>query len=184
MGFTRERFLSDGELERLLSVMRGRPRDHALFALLANTGIRPGEALALTRDDVHPHARPPWIHVARMKKKKAIVEFDDIEISRELAATLAAYLDTLPEAPGQLFAIDRRAVQRMFKFYARRADLWRRRSTYVLRHTAATRMYVETRDISVVQAMLGHEAADTSSIYAHVPKAVLVDTVANLPAFA
>jgi integrase len=86
----RERYLSDAELQRLIQVIRERhhvhqPRDHALFALLANTGIRPSEALALTRADVHPHARPAWIRVRRLKKRKAIAEWDEIEISDELA---------------------------------------------------------------------------------------------------
>ena len=48
---TRERYLTDAELAAFMAAVRDRrhvhqPRDHALFALLANTGIRPSEARA------------------------------------------------------------------------------------------------------------------------------------------
>lgn len=186
---TRERFLSDAELERFMAAVRERrhvnqPRDHALFALLANTGIRPSEVLALTRADVHPHARPAWIRVRRLKKRKTVAEFEDIEISDDLAAIVATHVDRLPaESDSSLFPTDRRTLQRTFKAYARRAGLDSRWHLYVLRHTAATRMYLATRDIAVVQSMLGHENPDTSTIYAHVPQSLLVETVTAMPVF-
>ena len=54
---TPDRFLSDAELAAFMDAVRTRrhknqPRDHALFALLVNTGMRPSEARALRRRDV------------------------------------------------------------------------------------------------------------------------------------
>jgi integrase/recombinase XerD len=183
---TRERYLSDAELAAFMTAVRERRhvhqvRDHALFALLANTGIRPSEALALTRADLHPHARPAWIRVKRMKKRKAVAECDDIEISDRLAEMLATHLDTVADGE-PVFTTNRRNLQRLFKLYARRAGLEKGHHLYVLRHTAATRMYVATRDINTVQAMLGHESPDTSCIYAHVPFDLLLETANGLPA--
>lgn len=186
---TRERYLSDAQLEAFMKVARERvhvhrARNYALFALLANTGIRPSEAMALTRADVHPHARPAWIRVKRMKKRKAVAEFDEIEISDDLAGILAAHMPSVAEPDDTLlFKGNRRALQRLFKMYAKRAGIPSWHYLYVLRHTAATRIYVETRDISVVQAMLGHEHQDTSCIYAHIPYSVLVQTMNTVPAF-
>jgi site-specific recombinase XerD len=184
---TRERFLSDEELGRLMAVVRGRrhvhqPRDYALFALLANTGIRPSEALALTRGDVFPAARPPWIRVKRLKKRKLVPEIEEIEISDALAGVVAAFVSAVPGRDDErLFRLNRRTLQRLFKVYARHAGLWQGHHLYVLRHTAATRTYIATRRLEVVQAMLGHENRDTSCIYAHVPFQLLVETVQSVP---
>lgn len=183
---SRERYLSDAELHRLMAVVRERrhvhqPRDHALFALLANTGIRPSEALALERSDLHPCARPAWFRVERKKKRKIIPEFEEIEISNDLAAILEAHLATLEG--DRVFVVSRRSVQRLFKMYARRAGISKEHHLYDLRHTAATRMYVQSRDIKLVQSMLGHESPDMSCIYAHIPFQVLQSTVNALPVF-
>jgi integrase len=184
---TPERFLTHDELARLMAAIRERrhvhqPRDYALFALLANTGLRPSEVLALTRDDVAPHAQPPWIRVQRLKKRKALPEIETIEISPDVAAILATFVDSVPQAPEQrIFRLNRRTLQRMFKVFAKRAGLWQGHHLYVLRHTAATRMYIATRSLDFVQSMLGHENRDTSCIYAHVPFDLLVNTVQSLP---
>jgi site-specific recombinase XerC len=178
--------LTDDELVRFLAAVRDRQhannaRDRALFALLANTGFRPSEVLVLTRGDLHLEGTAPWVRVRRLKKRKAIPEREEIEISTRLAEILAAHAGPLA-ATDRVFRINRRAVQRLFKFYARRAGLWKGHHLYVLRHTAATRMYVATRDLTLVQAMLGHENVDTSCIYAHLPFALLVETVNAVPA--
>lgn len=177
---TPERFLSDAELERFMSAARGR-RHYVLLVLLSNLGIRPSEATNLTIADVHVDQRPAWVRVRRLKKRKAIAEHDDIEVSDRVADLLADHLATLPADSARVFQTHRRSLQRTFRRYARIAGLWRGRHLYVLRHTAATRMYRTTRDITMVQAMLGHENPDTSSIYAHVPRAMLVDATRSVP---
>jgi integrase len=181
---TRERYLSDDELERLMAVVRVRcaVRHYAVIALLANTGWRPSEALALARRDLHLDCRPAWIRVRRLKKRKAVDQRDDVEISDRLAVILATHVEQLPnDGDARVFPMNRRSVQRLFQINAARAGLWRGHHLYTLRHTAATRMYVATRDLEMVQSMLGHEHRDTSCIYAHIPYGLLVDTVDSLP---
>jgi len=176
---TRERFLSDAELEAFMGAVRARQehrnhaRDYAMFALLATSGIRPSEALRLTRTDVHPHGSPPWIRVSRLKKKNASKVVDELQLPESLARVIGSYLETREWQPDdRIFWMTRRQAQRLFQWYAQRAGIKGRR-LYVLRHTAATRIYRATRDIKVVQALLGHESPETSAIYAHVPQAVL-----------
>jgi len=175
---TRERYLTDSELKRFMETVRTRrhknqPRDHAFFALLANTGIRPSEARALTRDDVHLGGREPWIRVRRLKKKRPTS--DDLQIPQGLATTLCAYLSYLPVTENSLFRITLRQAARLFQLYRKRAHV-HRCPMYALRHTAATRIYRATRDIKIVQAVLGHETPDVSAIYAHIPRSLLVET--------
>jgi len=185
---TRERFLSDAEFEAFMAAVRGRrhkhqPRDHALFALLGNTGIRPSEALGLTSNEVHVYARPSWIRVVRMKKRKTAREFDDIELPAALASILRRHIEHNTINCGQrLFTMTRRQARRLFHYYAQLAGITRKTNLYILRHTAATRIYRATRDIKVVQALLGHEKPDTSSIYAHIPRAMLSELADSFPA--
>jgi integrase len=183
---TRERFLSDAELEAFMGAVRGRrhkhqPRDHALFALLANTGIRPGEALALTAGDVHIYGKPAWIRVTRLKK--ATPQIDDIEMTLELASIVRRHVEGAQIGHGRkLFQITRRQARRLFHRYASLAGIQRKTNLYILRHTAATRIYRATRDIKTVQALLGHEKPDTSAIYAHVSRAALSELADSFPA--
>lgn len=176
---SRDRYLSDAELVRFMAAVKARrhrnqPRDHALFALLVNTGIRPSEALRLTAADCHLEGRTPWIRVMRLKKRTPS-QFDDLAITPRLAELLKSHAEGLdPEAV--LFPISARQAARAFHYYRRQARV-RRVKLYVLRHTAATRLYRATRSIELVQAILGHESPDTTAIYAHVPDSVQLERV-------
>lgn len=179
---TPDRYLSDAELEAFMAAVRERrhkhqPRDHALFALLANTGIRPSEALGLTRGDVHLSAKPPWIRVARLKKR--VQTNDDLVLTDALAVILKKHAQGM-DGDG-LFNLTRRQAQRLFHYYARVAGIKRKAHLYILRHTAGTRIYRATRDVKLVQALLGHESADTSAIYAHIPRALLLEHALTFP---
>jgi integrase/recombinase XerD len=171
------RYLLDAELAAFMRAVRDRRhrnnvRDHAFFSLLANTGIRPGEALALTRADVRI-GQVTAIRVRRLKTGADLVA-DVIQLTPELAAIVRRRVDQLGPSPGaKLFPVGARTAQRVFKCYARRCGLARGLRLYVLRHTAATRMYRSTRNIALVQAMLGHKSPDTTAIYAHIPTDVL-----------
>jgi integrase/recombinase XerD len=183
---TRERYLSDPELARLMAAVRERrhvhqPRDHALFALLANTGMRPAEVRALTRGDCHLEGRAPWVRVYRLKKKKTVPEFDDLAIAESTASIVATWLTDLPPGESQLlFDIHPRRLQRVFHGYCRLAGI-RRINLYSLRHTAATRLYCATRDISLVQSVLGHETPNMTTRYAHIPDRLLKTLAATFP---
>lgn len=174
-----ERFLSPDELDAFLNVARGR-KHYVLFVLLATLGLRPSEALALKRSDIHASDANPWIRVVRLKKRKANPEPEELPLPPRLAELLTAHVEPFGESD-RVFATNRRSLYGLFKHYARIAGLWHRRSLYVLRHTAATRMYSTTRDIRMVQAMLGHDNPSTSCIYAHVPSKLLADVVSTMP---
>jgi len=184
---TRERYLSDAELARFMAVVRERRhvhqvRDHALFALLANTGMRPAEARALTVGDLHLEGRAPWVRLVRLKKRKTVPEFDDLPIPAEVASIVSEHVTSAGLAVGDvLFPIPARRLQRMFHAYCVAAKV-RRINLYSLRHTAATRLYLATRDIRTVQAVLGHERPDMTALYTHVPKAMLTELATTFPA--
>lgn len=176
------RWLTDAELARFLDAVRcrrhkNRPRDHALFALLANTGIRPSEALALRRRDCRLSGAAPSITITRRKKRYG-PRPEILVLPRDLADIVVERIAEIGvDADARLFPVLPRQAQRLFLYYAGvaglRGDCW----LYCLRHTAATRLYRQTRSIETVQTLLGHERADTSAIYAHIPSDLLVETV-------
>jgi integrase/recombinase XerD len=183
----RGRYLLDAELAAFMDAVRSREhrnavRDRALFSLLVNTGIRPSEALAITRGDVSVTKSESTVRVHRLKAR-IDAPADTLVLTHGLASVISDRLSELgPESSCKLFPMCQRQAQRVFHYYARKAGIVRRTKLYILRHTAATRMYRTTRDIALVQAMLGHRSPDTTAIYAHIPRSVLQETAARVGA--
>jgi site-specific recombinase XerD len=170
----RDQYLDDDELVRLIRAARERRhvngrRDHALLCVLANLGIRPGEAVQLTAQDLNLAGDRPWLRIRRLKKRAALGAIDDLPLSLKLARVLRVYVRGAGlEDAARVFPLTVRQAERIFHYYVRRANLARQFKLYALRHTAATRALNETGDIRSVQVMLGHARITTTQIYAHV----------------
>lgn len=172
---TRDRYLTDDELRRFMAAVRERrhvhqPRDHALFALLANTGIRPSEALALTRADLNLEGAEPWIALHRTAPRHAPDPTNELVIHAEVADVLRCFASEL-EAGARVFTITKRQAERLFHYYAGRAGLGSAFKLYALRHTAGMRIWRATKDARVLQAILGHRQISTTMAYAHTSQA-------------
>ena len=168
---TRDRFLSDDELARFMAAVRERrhknqPRDYALFALLANTGIRPSEALALTRADLHLRGDGPWIRLHRPFRQQAPDPCNELVLPKAVAAIVRAY--ALHLAPGaRLFPVTKRQGARLFHYYAGKAALPQHFRIYALRHTVGMRLWRNTRDLRFIQAVMGHARLKATHAYVH-----------------
>jgi integrase/recombinase XerD len=176
---TRERYLSDAELERFMAAVRERrhvnqPRDHALFALLANTGMRPAEARALTAADLHLEGRAPWVRLNRPKKKHGPEQLRYLILQRAVATVVKRYADTLPTG-SRLFPFTKRQSARLFHYYAGKAAIVPARKIYALRHTVGMRLWRHTKDVRLMQAILGHTNLTATSGYVHVSPEVIRD---------
>jgi len=168
----RDRYLDDDELSRLLKVARssgkhGR-RDHCLLSLLANTGLRPSEALSLTVGDLDLNDHEPSLRVRRLKKRKPRAP-DQVPLSRVMGRTLRGYVRSSWAADSRVFPMRLRNLQKLFHRHAHAAGL--EVPLYALRHTAGTRAWRATRDLRLVQDMLGHASPITTQIYTHVDPA-------------
>lgn len=168
----RNRYLSDEELAAFLEAVRAHhhssaPRSLALFALLANTGLRPAEALAIRVEDLHLGAGVPWIRVVRLKKRATTPTVDELCVPEVVVSPMLDYIGLAGLREGRVFPFSRRAAHRMFRFYAARAGIGAL-PLYCLRHTAATRLHRYSRDIRLVQRLLGHDSPDTTAIYVHI----------------
>ena len=171
-------YLTDEEITALLAApdrdtWTGR-RDHALFMLACQTGLRAGELLHLTVSDVHLGT---GAHVSCLGKgrKQRITP-----LTTTTVATLRAWLAEragLPTEP--LFPtrrgdpLSRDGLQRRLTVHSTTAAQTcptlrgKRISPHVLRHSAAMRLLAAGVDTTVIALWLGHEHVATTQIYIH-----------------
>lgn len=165
--------LSDYEVQRLMDVLRAAKdeagkRDHALFGLMLATGIRIGSALALRVGDVN--LRDGTIELGSMKGGTPQ------RIHLNATALLVIATQVIGKPDDFLFGADgdrrrplgRRHAARRLKMWLARAEIAKQASPHSLRHTFATRLLDETRDVTVVQKALLHRSIGSTMVYAAV----------------
>ena len=64
--------------------------------------------------------------------------------------------------------LDGKAVRTMIKTYAKKADIMKNITTHSLRHTFASDLLRETKNIRIVQKALGHADISSTQIYTHI----------------
>lgn len=177
---TRERYLSDAELAAFMDAVRSRrhkhqPRDYAMFTLLANTGLRPAEVSSLVVSDLHLSARQPWIRLHRPKPGAGPLPINELVVHREVARVVLAYTSTLqPQTQPWKFS-SRRQVARLFRYYLARAGITHAYKVYSLRHSVGMRLWRATRDLRLIQGLLGHSHVSGAACYVHTSPLQLVD---------
>ncbi|MFN8624677.1 MAG: tyrosine-type recombinase/integrase [Candidatus Binatia bacterium] len=171
-------FLTEPELQALLAApdlttWTGR-RDHALFALAAQTGLRASELIGLQCADIHLGLGPHANCLGKGRKRR---------ITPLTKATVAVIRIWLVERGNQaaqpLFAtrtgrtLSRDALEhRLAKYVASAARTCpslanKKISLHVLRHTAAMRLLHAGIDTAVIALWLGHENMETTQLYLH-----------------
>ena len=168
--------LSEAEQVALLAQPNSRyptgERNFLLLRLMLDTGVRLAEAAALR-----------WVHVELATGKIMVIEGKGAKdralwVSGELLARLQAWrerqLSGCGEAPLHVFTtlggkpLQHRYIQAMVQRYSQRAGISKRVSPHALRHTFATDLYRESKNIRLVQKALGHADLSTTMIYTHV----------------
>lgn len=171
-------YLTDPEAEALLAACdpqtwTGR-RDHALFALTLQTGLRISEVAALTRSDVTLTAGANVHTVGKGRKERRTPL---IPTTKTLLKAWLAEIDGHPQDP--LFptttgrhlsrdAIEHRLARHLQAAGRNCPSLAAKPVTmHTLRHTAAMRLLLGGNDITVIALWLGHEQVSTTTIYLH-----------------
>ena len=163
--------LSNRDLRRLLRAVHasGNLRDIAIVEVLAGTGLRVGELLALQVDDVEISERSGKVTVRQGKRGG----YRAVPLTREVRAALSRYLEQYPglrpDTPlwlgtrGELS--HRSSVVRLLNKYAYQAGI-ETFNPHALRHTFATRyLDVNPGDLRGLAALLGHANLNTVMIY-------------------
>jgi integrase/recombinase XerD len=145
-------------------------RDRCLMHLMLNAGLRAAEVLALTVYDVD------WLSgkltVRQGKGKKDRILWLNEPVLEELRRWRARRPQS---ANGLLFTtlkgtpIHASALRAMVKRRGDKAGLQHKDvHPHMLRHTFATELYRQTKNIRLVQKALGHSDLSTTMIYTHI----------------
>jgi integrase/recombinase XerD len=171
-------YLDEDEVDALLGSCdlarwTGR-RDHAMFALTIQTGLRISELAGLDRADVtlgtgaHVHTlgkgrkerRTPLVHPTRAILKAWLAE--------RAGAPTDPLFPTTTSTRMSRDAIERRLAQHLALAATTCPSIAHKRITmHTLRHTAAMRLLLAGNDITVIALWLGHEQIATTNIYLH-----------------
>ena len=172
-------YLSDDEVDAVLAACdlttwTGR-RDHAVFVLAIQTGLRISELTSLTCGDVFL-GTGPHVHCVGKGRKERMTPLLPRTVD-VLRAWLAERAGSPPEPLFPTFAgrsLSRDAIEHRLAVYTTRAAVAGRPSlrkkhvtTHTLRHTAAMRLLLAGVDVTVIALWLGHEQVSTTSIYLH-----------------
>ena len=163
-------------------------RDHAIFTLAIQTGLRISELTGLTVTDIHtgPGAHVHCLGKGRKERRTPL-----------LPATLAvlhAWIDERgdQDPSGPLFttttgrALSRDAIERRMQHTVTRAVVAcpslasKQITTHTLRHTAAMRLLHAGVDVTVIALWLGHEQIATTNIYIHADMTLKEQAIAKV----
>ncbi len=144
-------------------------RDAALLDLLISTGIRIGEAAAITLDDIISSEHTILIH-GKGRKQRLIyisspVTWERLKILiKERNKTESKYL--FVNRYGKPISIH--GIEDIYKKYAKKAQINTKSTPHYLRHTFATNLLANGADLRSVQEILGHASVATTQIYTEV----------------
>jgi integrase/recombinase XerC len=144
-------------------------RNEALFTLLYGAGLRIGEALALSREDIHQATRLTVIGKGNKERHVPL-----LPVVKE---RLQKYLEACPYAlkPGTPLFVGARGeklnpavAQRHLRDLRRQLGLPESVTPHALRHSFATHLLNSGADLRSLQELLGHSSLSTTQLYTQV----------------
>jgi integrase/recombinase XerD len=169
-------YLTEPEVDALLdacdqTTWTGR-RDHAMFALTIQTGLRISELAALSREDITLTAGANVHTVGKGRKERRT------PLVSTTKAVLKAWIKERPSAPSDpLFptttgkSLTRDAIERRLAHHVAHASTTcpslkaKQVTMHTLRHTTAMRLLLAGNDVTVIALWLGHEQVSTTNVY-------------------
>ena len=145
-----------------------------LFSLLLTTGLRVGEALALTSQDLDFQAKTVNVNknVVFIKNKRVLQDTPKTDAGVRTVPIPENVLDMFKDDKGVLFNITYNSVRLAFKRLKQKTGI--DVSAHILRHTYATRLEEAGISPKVKQYLLGHSSLEmTQNIYTDIQKSYL-----------
>lgn len=171
------KFLQPGEMEQVLKHCDRRTasgiRDYAILLLLARLGLRAGEVVSLTLDDIDWQAGQLTLHVKgrRSARMPLIAEVGEalaryVRHARPQCTTRRVFVRE--HAPRVGFANSSAICCIVERALARAEVNSIRKGAHLFRHTLATEMLSRGASLSEIGRLLRHRHPDTTLIYAKV----------------
>lgn len=165
----KSRILSKADQRHLLGTVSSNLKYKAIVCMLLDTGLRVSELTTLKFQNID--LVQDFITVRSLKKREGSKINRDLPLSDRARTALVEYIGSLKNTgkDDYLFPTNS-AAGHISRFrvhrYIRKAT-GKRFSPHDLRHTFATRVVDETKDIRIAQALLGHESQVTTERYCH-----------------
>ncbi len=162
--------LSGTEVEQVLAALRSM-KHRAILMTAYGCGLRVTEACSLLVTDIDSNRG--FIHIRQGKRNKDRY----VLLPQRLLLTLREYFKTTRPPGPYLFPggkpgapITRDAVERALKAAVQRLSLKKRLTPHSLRHAFATHLLELGTNVRVVQELLGHGSARSTTRYTHVSR--------------
>lgn len=176
--------LSVADVEALIAAPdRCKPeglRDAAMLELIYSAGLRVSELIGLQMNGINLEAG--FVRVLGKGSKERVVPVGRmaLDVIRDYQAQSRPKL--LKGKPCACLFVTRRgngmtrqSVWNLIGRYGRKANLKKKISPHILRHSFATHLLEGGADLRAVQLMLGHADISTTQIYTHVAQRQLLD---------
>ena len=150
-------------------------RDAAILELIYACGLRVQETATLKLADVRRDLRMVIVRGKGNKERivpagKKALSVVDLYLAEARPALLKGKDSPYLFVSSRGGALDRTAIWRRLKHWARAAGLTGKISPHSLRHSFATHLLTGGADLRVVQELLGHSNISTTQIYTHVDR--------------
>jgi integrase/recombinase XerD len=165
--------LNEQEVENLINAFDKKSakimdmRNKVILALLYSSGLRVSELVYIHIDSVDLKDRT--IRIRGKGEKDRIVLFDE-----ETKTLIEEYIEKKSDDSEFLFVnrsgnhLTPRYIQMMIKSHAKAAEIKKKVTPHVLRHSFATHLLKNGADIRIIQQLLGHSNLSTTQIYTSV----------------
>ncbi len=151
-------------------------RDNAILELIYSSGIRVSEVVGLNIEDIDFDENV--MRIRGKGSKERFVIFND-NAKKKLKNYLKIRKNVLKEKVNREFVtpvftnlkgkrITPRAIQMMIKDRAAKANINKKVTPHVLRHSFASHLLNQGMDIRMIQSLLGHSSLSTTQIYTHI----------------
>jgi integrase/recombinase XerD len=164
---TLPRAINPKDVRRLLLVI-DMIRDRALILLLLRTGIRIGEALSLTLNDIDMKDKKVYLHQGEKNSMGRVVY-----LSHDAYVALKRWLSVRDKRREAIFygqgsqAMCYSSARSLFLRYIRKAHLGHKGYTvHCLRHTFASELLNAGMRLEVLQQLMGHQDIEVTRRYA------------------
>jgi len=157
---------SEQEVARLFSAVPNL-KHKTILMLIYSGGLRIGESVRLRKEDVYFDRKQIFIKGGKGKKDRYTVLSE--KLITQLQQYLGAYRPDYWLFEGQTGGqYSQSSIRKIFRRAVAKAGVNPHSTVHTLRHSFATHLLERGMDLRYIQALLGHNSAETTAIYTHV----------------